>query len=214
MTLAHAMTLRQARDRYLADAGFSTDTYVEDWVDIQLGPLPLRLPSTTARKRVLPVHDIHHALTGYRADLLGEAEIGAWELGSGLGPHTVGYVLDLLTLSWSPLLAPRRVFRAFVRGRHSGNFYRAALPLPASLLDEDVDAVRERLGLHREPPPADASDVLAFVGWYLLSLAMGVVGLLGMPVLVGLGLWGRWQARRAEAREAHGPSMSSVTPTP
>lgn len=200
MTLAHAMTLRQARDRYLEKAGFSTDTYVEDWVDIPFGPLPLRLPSTDARKRVLPVHDIHHALTGYHADLMGEAEIGAWELGGGLGPHTVGYVLDLLTLSWSPLLGARRVFRAFVRGRHSRNFYRAVLPLPQSLLERDVDDVRRELGLDREVPPANASDVLAFAGWYLLSLLMAVVGLAGLPVLVGLGLWGRWQARRSSSR--------------
>ena len=67
MTLAHAMTLRQARDLYLEESGFSTDTYVEEWVDIPFGPLPLRLPNTDARKRVLPVHDIHHALTGYKA---------------------------------------------------------------------------------------------------------------------------------------------------
>lgn len=200
MTLAHAMTLREARDRYLAESGLSTDTYFDDWVDVKLGPLPLRLPSNDARKRVLPLHDLHHALTGYRADIVGEAEIGAWELGSGLGRHTVGYVLDLLTLSWSPLLAPRKVLRAFLRGRHSGNFYRATLPLDPAVLEEDVDAVRERLGLDREPPHATLADVIAFVGWYLASLAMGVVGLVALPVLVGLGLWGRWESQRSTGR--------------
>jgi hypothetical protein len=199
MTLAQAMTVREARDRYLAEFGLSTDTYFEDWVDVKVGPLPLRLPSPEARKRVLPVHDIHHALTGYRADILGEAEIGAWELGSGLGRHVVGYVLDLMTLSWSPLVAPRRVFRAFLRGRRSGNFYRAPLPLDPALLDEDVDAVRERLGLHREPERATAADVVAFLGWYLAALAMGVVGMVGLPMMVALGLWGQWEARQRRA---------------
>lgn len=198
MTLAHAMTVREARDRYLAEFGLSTDTYLEDWVDVKIGPLPLRLPSTDARKRVLPLHDIHHALTGYRADILGEAEIGAWELGSGLGRHTVGYVLDLLTLSWSTWVAPRRVLRAFLRGRHSDNFYRAPLPLDPAVLDEDVDAVRERLGLHREPPArATAADVVAFLGWYLASLAVGVFGLVVLPLMIALGLWGRWEAAMA-----------------
>jgi len=199
MTLAHAMTVREARDRYLAEFGLSTHTYVEDWVDVKVGPLPLRLPSTAARKRVLPLHDIHHALTGYRADIMGEAEIGAWELGSGLGRHVVGYVLDLLTLSWSTLLAPRRVFRAFLRGRRSGNFYRDPLPLDPAVLELDVDAVRERLGLHREPPThATAADVVVFLGWYLASLAMGVVGLVALPAMVVLGLWGRWESERAQ----------------
>jgi hypothetical protein len=197
MTLAHSMTVREARDRYLAEFGLSTDTYFDDWVDVKIGPLPLRIPSTAARKRVLPVHDIHHALTGYRADLRGEAEIGAWELGSGLGRHTVGYVLDLLTLSWSTLVFPRRVLRAFLRGRHSRNFYRAPLPLDPALLDEDVDAVRERLNLHEGPTArATAADVVAFMGWYLASLAMGVVGMVALPITVALGLWGQWESHR------------------
>lgn len=196
-SLAHAMTLRGARDRYLSEAGLSTDTYTDSWVDIRLGPVPLRLPSTDSRKQVLPLHDLHHALTGYQADILGEAEIGAWELGSGLGRHTIGYVLDLLTLSWSPLVAPRRVWRAFVRGRHSGNFYREPLPLDPTVLEQDVDEVRRRLRLDGETPKATATDVLAFAGWYLLSLVMGVFGLLVLPALLALGLWGVWQSRRA-----------------
>lgn len=196
MTPRPAMTLREARDRYLTEFGFSTDSYTDDWVDVRLGPVPLRLPSTAARKRVLPLHDLHHALTGYRADILGEAEIGAWELGSGLGRHAVGYVLDLLTLSWSSVVTPRRVIRAFLRGRRSGNFYRAPLPLHPAILDEDVDAVRHRLGLDREPPArATAADVLAFAGWYLASLVVGVFGLLALPLMLGLGQWGQWQAR-------------------
>ncbi len=202
MTLHSAMTLREARDRYLAEFGFSTDTYTDDWVDVCVGPVPLRLPSTAARKRVLPLHDLHHALTGYRADLMGEAEIGAWELGSGLGRHAVGYVLDLLTLSWSALIAPRRVFRAFLRGRRSGNFYRAPLPLDPAILEQDVDAVRRRFGLDREPARATAADVAAFVGWYLASLLMGVLGMLGLPVMLALGQWGQWQARAAAQSNA------------
>lgn len=194
--MAHAMTLREARDLYLADAGLSTDSYEENWVDIQLGPLPLRLPSTEARKRVLPLHDLHHALTGYRADLRGEAEIGAWELGSGLGGHTVGYVLDLLTLAWSPVVAPRRVWRAFVRGRHSRNFYRAPLPLDPTLLEQDVDDIRRRLDLDGPPPRANGRDVIAFGGWLGLALVAGGLGLVALPSMVALGVWGRWQSKR------------------
>lgn len=197
-SLAHAMTLRGARDRYLSESGLSTDTYTDHWVDIRLGPVPLRLPSTDSRKRVLPLHDLHHALTGYQADILGEAEIGAWELGSGLGRHTVGYVLDLLTLSWSPLVAPRRVWRAFVRGRHSGNFYRESLPLDPAVLEQDIDEVRQRLRLDRDAPTATLADRLAFAGWIVLALITGAIGLLGLPFMLGLGLWGAWRSRRTE----------------
>lgn len=199
--MAHAMTLREARDLYLANAGLSTDTYVEDWVDIKLGPIPLRIPSTDARKRVLPLHDLHHALTGYQADIRGEAEIGAWELGSGLGRHTIGYVLDLMTLAWSPMVAPRRVWRAFVRGRHSRNFYRHPLPLPPDLLDRDVDGVRRSLDLDRPTTQADARDGLAFLGWFGLALLVGALSLALLPFMVAWGVWGRWQSRH-QARPA------------
>lgn len=194
--MAHTMTLREARDRYLAEAGLSTQTYIEDWVDIQFGPLPLRLPSPEARKRVLPLHDLHHALTGYRADLVGEAEIGAWELGSGLGRHTVGYVLDLLILAWSPLVAPRRVWRAFIRGRHSRNFYRAALPLDPGVLEQGVDEVRRRFDLDRPPAAATPRDGLAFAGWLALALVAGILGLVALPLMVAMGVWGWWQSKR------------------
>jgi len=202
MTLAPATTLRQARDRYLAEAGLSTDTYDDDWVDVKLGPVPLRLPNTAARKRVLPLHDLHHALTGYRADILGEAEIGAWELGSGLGRHAIGYALDLMNLAWSLWVAPRRVWQGFVRGRRSGNFYRETLPLDPAVLDHDVDAVRERLEIPSEPVTGTARDALALAGWYGLALVVGALTLPLLPVMLGLGLWGQAQSRAATPSRA------------
>ncbi|MEM7156095.1 MAG: hypothetical protein AAF799_24795 [Myxococcota bacterium] len=198
MSLTAPTTLRQARDRYLGEAGLSTATYTDDWVDIRLGPLPLRLPNTTARKKVLPLHDLHHALTGYKADIRGEAEIGAWELAGGIGTHTVGYVLDLLTFAWAPWVLPRRTWRAFVRGRHSKNFYREPLPLDPALLEENLEDVQRRLKLDVEHR-ATAADVTAFIGWYLVALLMSVFGLLGLPLMVALGLWGQRQARQTVA---------------
>ncbi len=195
--MATAMTLREARDRYLAGAGLSTDTYDEDWVDIELGPVPLRLPSPAARKRVLPLHDLHHALTGYQADIVGEAEIGAWELASGLGPHAIGYALDLMTLAWSPWVAPRRVWRAFVRGRRSRNFYAAPLPLDPAVLEQDLDATREQLNIAETPVRGTLADGLAFAGWYALALLVGVLSIPLVPVMFVLGLWGQRQAQTA-----------------
>lgn len=192
-------TLRTARDRYLDKAGLSTDSYVEDWLDVRVGPVPLRLPSPEARKRVLPLHDLHHALTGYQADWVGEAEIGAWELGSGLGRHWIGYMLDLLTLAWAPLVAPRRVWKAFVRGRNSRNFYRAPLPLDPAVLERDLQTVRREFGLAQATPAATMGDRLAFVGWYLAAIPMSVVGLLALPMMVALGVWGMFATKTVPA---------------
>ncbi len=197
--MAPAMTLRDARDRYFADNGFTTDSYHEDWVDIRFAGLPLRLPSPAARKRVLPLHDLHHALTGYRANILGEAEIGAWELGSGLGPYTIGYPLDLMSLAWSVWVAPRRIFAAFIRGRRSGNFY--TRPAPADVLERDLDTLRRELRLDRHDGRVRATDVLAFAGWVLLALVAGAVGIVLFPVMLALGVWGWWQKRPPAAAD-------------
>ena len=43
----------------------------------------MTFPNTDSRKRAVPLHDLHHILTGYKTDWMGEAEIGAWELRAG-----------------------------------------------------------------------------------------------------------------------------------
>lgn len=76
-------------------------------------------------------HDLHHVATGYGTTLVGEAEIGAWELASGCRHYYVAWILNLGAVVTGLFLAPRRVVRAFQRGW------------------------RQRLGLHalpEEPP--------------------------------------------------------------
>src|SRR5690606_11263295 len=76
-------TLRQGRDRYLADNGFTMDEYSASTFAIELLGRKLRLPNPPSRQRVIALHDLHHLLTGYGTDLTGEGEIGAWELRAG-----------------------------------------------------------------------------------------------------------------------------------
>jgi hypothetical protein len=66
------------------------------------------------------------------------------------------------------VIAPRRVWRAFVRGRRCGNFYGA----PADVtLRKTVGAARRELGLDRPAGPGNAGDALAFAGWVAVVLA-------------------------------------------
>jgi hypothetical protein len=46
-------------------------------------------------------------------------------------------------------LYPRDTWRAFVRGRRSGNLYADAAPAWRSVLDDDIDALRARLPVTR-----------------------------------------------------------------
>jgi len=141
-----SMTVREARARYFADNGFDADGgYSRRWVRVDIGPVPLAIPNTAARRRAVRLHDLHHVATGYETDLRGEAEIGAWELGAGCGRYIAAWVLNTLALPIGLVLAPRRTLRAFRRGRRSRALYSDRWD--ESLLDLTVDELRRRLDL-------------------------------------------------------------------
>jgi ubiquinone biosynthesis protein Coq4 len=139
------MTVREARRAFFARSGLDERGYRAAWVRFKLGPLPVIFPNTAGRRRAAPLHDLHHVATGYRTDLRGEAEIAAWELAAGCGDYAAAWVLDGLTLALGLVLAPRRVLRAWRRGRRCRSLY--TLGSDERLLDETVGALRRRLAL-------------------------------------------------------------------
>src|SRR4051812_7713716 len=115
-----AMTLLEARTRYFEDNHFGKDGgYGAKWVDFKLGPIPMPFPNTQARVRAVKYHDLHHLVTGYATDIVGETEISAWELGSGCKSFYAAWQLNLGGAALGALIAPRRTWRAFRRGLHS-----------------------------------------------------------------------------------------------
>lgn len=183
MQYADDSTVREARARYFEANGFGPDGgYEKHWVTFRLGPIPVAFPNTAGRRAAVPCHDLHHVATGYDTDLAGEGEIGAWEIASGCGHLRAAWILDALAV-WPVLLyAPRRVYRAFVRGRHCRNLYDGSYG--EALLGGSVGALRARLGVDGSVPAATRADALAFAGFLAriasFQLAIGVV-LLGIP---------------------------------
>lgn len=134
---------------------------------VDLGWLPLAFPNTKARVRAVKYHDLHHILTGYSTHWRGEAEIGAWEIGSNCRGFLAAWLLNLWAM-WAGLcFAPRAIWQAFLRGRQSRNLY--GMSLDDALLDRTVRATRIGLGLDHEPLPARPADRLAFAGASLLA---------------------------------------------
>jgi hypothetical protein len=168
------LSLHAARERYFQASGFDASSYEARWVRLQAGPLPLFLPNTRARVRAVKRHDLHHVLTGYATSWTGEAEIAAWELASGCGRYTAAWILNLFALAIGLVIAPGACWRAFLRGRHSGNFYREGPEPGEALLARRVGALRAELGLEDAPQAPRASDRLAFAVTALAAAAASV----------------------------------------
>jgi hypothetical protein len=169
--MTQTVTVGAARDAYFAANGFSQAAYAERWAHLKLGPIPLVFPNTSSRKRALPLHDLHHIATGFSSTTFaGEAEIGAWEIGGGCGDYAAAWLLNATTFAYGLVIAPRRVYRAFVRGRHADNLY--ASGWNAALLETSVGALRARVEPEREPT-ATLGDRLAFAAWAVALLTPG-----------------------------------------
>jgi hypothetical protein len=101
-------------------------------------------------------------------------------------PHWIALFLDLAGIAVGLLIAPRRTFKAFVRGRRSRSLYREALT--EDLLSMPVHSVRSRLHSGWGPIRATPSDAIAFV----LAATAGLLTLgslvLFLPAFLMIGL--------------------------
>ncbi|KYG03020.1 hypothetical protein BE21_53695 [Sorangium cellulosum] len=195
------LTMREARAIYFEVNGFGADGgYGDAWVDFKLGPLPVPFPNTPARVRAVRYHDLHHVLTGYDTNTIGEFEISAWELGAGCKDFVAAWHLNLGGLFAGLLSAPRRTVRAFLRGRRSESLY--GRPFEA-LLDRTVGELRREMRADAPSSGPTVSDALWLALATLGGLAVGVVGLALVLVVTPIGLVSL-ALRRQRARRAAG----------
>lgn len=185
-----ALTLREALRDHFAEAGFSPDGgNSERWVTLHLGPLVFCLPNLDVRRKATLPHDLNHVVSGYGHDLLGEAEISAWELGGGCGRYIAAWFLTRAGLVYGAFLAPRRMFYAFVRGRRTGNFFTRDF---TSLLDLPLEEVRASFGLDRSDDwtPADlAAFLLVVVTAPVAALVPFVISIATSPAWLAEGAY-------------------------
>jgi hypothetical protein len=200
-------TLAEARERYFTENGFGRN-YDDRWVRLRIGHrrIPL-LPNTRARVAAVRIHDLHHVATGYETTWTGEGEISAFELASGCGPYLAAWVLNLGGFGIGCWIAPRKLLRAFVRGRHSRNLY--AEGFDPARLGQAVGALRRELALDRPVPPASALDLWLFAGWVLLGFVYAFGGMLSLAVL-GFAMWKLPREPRSAAERA----SAAAAPTP
>ena len=174
-----SLTLRDARRVYFDANGFGDGGYDKKWVHVKIGPLPFAFPNTPQRVRSVRLHDLHHVVTDYDTDMTGEAEIGAWEIASNCRDHWAAWVLNLFALGMGLFISPPRMWRAFVRGRHSRNLYEREFD--EAMLAGTVRELRSRLELNGEAGGGSAGDGVLFAAWSLAALLM-----LGLGVAIFL----------------------------
>lgn len=150
-----ASTVRAAFEDYLAANGFDVGAYDAPTYEVDMGEVTgdvWTFPNTPARKRAVPFHDLHHVATGYGTDVVGEAEIGAWEIVAGCNSVFLWWI-DLSAIALGLLVSPRRTWTALRTARGQRTLYRESL-LYADALELTVGELRARLGI---PPEGQAA---------------------------------------------------------
>jgi len=186
-TYDDTLTLRDARELYFAHNDFGPNGgYDANWVWLKVGFLPVAIPNVQARVRAVKIHDLHHVVTGYDTDMMGELRIAAWEIGGGCGSFVAAWVLNLWGLFLGLFYDVRSVRDAFIRGRRGENLYHE--PFDDALLATTVGAARARLAVPSEVAPTPA-ERRSFAAWLTFAGVFSLLTWFGPYVLVGWGLW-------------------------
>jgi hypothetical protein len=190
-------TLREARDRYFQSNGFGPNGgYDEPWVDFKIGPLPFPFPNSPTRVKAVRFHDLHHVLTGYATDIVGEFEIAGWEIAAGCKSMIAAWVLNLGGMGAGLFRCPRKTFLAFVRGRRQRSLYSEDYE---ALLATTVAEARARFAPSEVDLSLHVSDVVLFALASLAGLLVGLVTFALIVPLVPFGLLAHHLRKRAVA---------------
>jgi hypothetical protein len=136
-------------------------------VPVYTGCLLVPMPNIEARQRYLKYHDLHHLVTGYSVGRIGEGEVSAWELGTrSLFVSPALGMMNLIALSTGLVLKPKRMWRAFRRGRQSRNLYPAKVRADIDAGRwPDIETLRRdilEVKTSRAPPVVDAFEFASY----------------------------------------------------
>lgn len=141
-----ALSVAEARAQFFAANRFDDGGYDKAYLESKIGPFKLYLANNDTRQKGLKVHDLHHIATGYNATILGEAEVSAWELGSGgAGLYSAVEWYLYLGIVAGLFLNPLAVWRAYQRGKGCKNLY--AFTFDEAMLTWTVGELRAKLGI-------------------------------------------------------------------
>ena len=189
-----AISLFEARGLFFQQADLGADGgYSSRWVRVETKPIPFYFPNWPSRVAAARLHDLHHLATDYETDWPGEAEIAAWEIATGCARYHAAWILNFGGFGAGLVVAPKRLFRAFLRGRRAKtNLYKSGFD-ESRLNDITVGMLRDQLGLRATVSSASVTDLGLFLlwripsvlAWLLLPFATAIL----FCLIVGEKLW-------------------------
>ena len=190
------LSLLAARASFFRDAKLGPDGgYGNRWVRVETKPMAFYFPNWPSRVAAARLHDLHHIVAEYETDWPGEAEIAAWEIASGCAGYYAAWFLNLGGFAAGLVVAPRRLFRAFLRGRRAKtNLYRSGFD-ESQMAEITVGTLRDQLGLRVPVSSPRLAEVASFVLWCIPS----ILPWLPVPLLIAILFWliMRWRFRTA-----------------
>ena len=157
----------ELRAAYFEKNGFGSDGgYGKRWVHLEFGPFRIPLFNSSARRKAVPIHDLHHLVTGYDTTPKGEAEIASWEIAAGTHDKWFALFINLPALAYGLILWPKTIIRAWragaaVRGLYASDFQVEWLNLSLSQL--------RRIALQSKP---SNNATVRLVGFAILAFAI------------------------------------------
>jgi hypothetical protein len=116
-------TVGEALSQWRQAHGRSAEDAVGRVFWISLGPVRVPVPNPGQ----LRWHDLHHLVLGYEPDLIGEMEISAFELRTGVTTFMV-LLLCLSGVGLGLIVAPRRTLKAWRNAKARRNLYGLKVP--------------------------------------------------------------------------------------
>ncbi len=178
-TYNNALKVKDALPLYFSRYHFIDGGYNSKWFKIKLGPVYIPLPNIKMRVDAVKIHDIHHLVTEYEANMKGEVEIGAWEIASGCFNYPAAWILNLGSFSYGMIFHPRYLLLAFLRGRKCKTNLYYDTAYDETLLDKTIGELRKKI--ESESPKNNSSfDYLVFLLYCLLILTVSLIFFLAL----------------------------------
>jgi hypothetical protein len=145
-------TVGEALAEFRRANGLAHDEAKQSWWTCHIGPLRLRLPNFSWRRKAILAHDLHHVLTEIPCGIHGECQMAAWEFGAGPMPHWGAALFCLPLVVLGAFWSPRRILRAYRAGRRSRSLHQFQSKAIDDLLAIPLHVARAKFVSVPRPP--------------------------------------------------------------